>query len=166
MELAISVMGEAPIGRGSGSSSSITDSDSGNHRDRHQVSLVGGCGLRSWAGWPGRAPHRAASDPQFGTGAAIFVAVGSAAPLYVSPGLHKTVADPWRMSDQGTVQTRNRCKLLGENSCTVRGGDKMRLNPKTIFRGARQLAEYLGVSPNAVHVLVNRGLLPVRRQGR
>ena len=42
----------------------------------------------------------------------------------------------------------------------------MRLNPKTIFRGARQLAEYLGVSPNAVHVLVNRGLLPVRRQGR
>ncbi len=42
----------------------------------------------------------------------------------------------------------------------------MRLNPKTIFRGARQLAEYLGVSPNAVHVSVNRGLLPVRRQGR
>ncbi len=42
----------------------------------------------------------------------------------------------------------------------------MRLNPTAIFRGARHLAEYLGVSPNAVHVLVNRGLLPVRRQGR
>ena len=42
----------------------------------------------------------------------------------------------------------------------------MRPTARTIFRGARQLAEYLGVSPNAVHVLVNRGLLPVRRQGR
>ncbi len=42
----------------------------------------------------------------------------------------------------------------------------MRQNDKHVFRGARQLAEYLGVSPNAVHVLVNRGGLPVRRQGR
>jgi len=40
------------------------------------------------------------------------------------------------------------------------------MNQKTIFRGARQVADYLGVSPNAIHVLVNRGLLPVRRQGR
>ena len=42
----------------------------------------------------------------------------------------------------------------------------MRQIDKGVFRGARQLAEYLGVSSNAIHVLVNRGALPVRRQGR
>ena len=42
----------------------------------------------------------------------------------------------------------------------------MRQIAKSVFRGARQLAEYLGVSPNTVHLLVHRGALPVRRQGR
>src|SRR2546430_13383767 len=42
----------------------------------------------------------------------------------------------------------------------------MRQMDKSIFRGARQLAAHLGISPNTVHLLVNRGALPVRRQGR
>lgn len=42
----------------------------------------------------------------------------------------------------------------------------MRQTDTNIFRGARQLADYLGVSSNTVHLLVNRGALPVRRQGR
>ena len=37
---------------------------------------------------------------------------------------------------------------------------------KRILRGAKALAEYTGFSENAIHILVARGVLPVRRHGR
>jgi excisionase family DNA binding protein len=37
---------------------------------------------------------------------------------------------------------------------------------KGIFRGARELAAYIGASENAVHLMVARGRLPVHRHGR
>jgi len=37
---------------------------------------------------------------------------------------------------------------------------------KALFRGARQLAAYTGLSMNAIHILMSRNGLPVHRQGR
>jgi len=37
---------------------------------------------------------------------------------------------------------------------------------KTIIRGAKELSKYTGLSRNAVHIMVRRGILPVRRCGR
>lgn len=37
---------------------------------------------------------------------------------------------------------------------------------KSIFRGARELAAYIGASENAIHLMVARGRLPVHRHGR